>query len=307
MKFSLFNLYLVYILVSSVKSKVPKPKPARLGFFRETLRPEVRVIGGLKAERHQFPYQVSLQYNGVHICGGVLISETRVITAAHCKVRINALYEVVLGMLILYEDHEDIQRRMVENFTIHPEFPLFSRYIATDDIAVLDLSEPVKLTPAVQVIKLPTQKQCNAMGSMVISGWGYSNPEANQHSSTLRWAALPRITYKQCRQDLLAVARTSKPLDKTMICTSSVVGKNQSACSGDSGGPLVYDGAVVGIVSWGVIPCGTRHAPTVYIKPCSHESFLRSDSCSCLILNHGKSRLILSYLLYIFYINDLCS
>lgn len=89
------------------------------------------------------------------------------------------------------------------------------------------------------------------------------------------------------------------PLDEeTHICTGPITG-GVAACSGDSGGPLVlhivkdanttkYDsneGVIVedynnstvvllGIVSWGMTPCGEEGAPTIHTKVASYLDFI---------------------------------
>lgn len=78
-----------------------------------------------------------------------------------------------------------------------------------------------------------------------------------------------------CGEVLTALLGNPGPLDQTMICTGANIGKSQSACSGDSGGPLVKDDkTVVGVVSWGITPCGTKDAPSVYTNVCSHLKWI---------------------------------
>lgn len=50
----------------------------------------VRVIGGSDAQEGQFPYQVSLRVRGLHVCGGTIISNDFILTAAHCVEKVHA-------------------------------------------------------------------------------------------------------------------------------------------------------------------------------------------------------------------------
>ncbi|KAJ3660289.1 hypothetical protein Zmor_004744 [Zophobas morio] len=51
------------------------------------LLPDGRIIGGGDIDISQVPWQVSVQFYGAHICGGAILSQTWVITAAHCTDR----------------------------------------------------------------------------------------------------------------------------------------------------------------------------------------------------------------------------
>ncbi|KAF2904503.1 hypothetical protein ILUMI_01671 [Ignelater luminosus] len=288
--------YCLVLLLESIfadeKDISPIAGPHRINYFMDTRLKGFRVVGGVKATRHQFPYQISLQYNGRHICGGALINETRVITAAHCKIKKKGTYEVVAGIIKLKEKNEDVQRIRVKSFITHPKFP-FSNTVSTNDIGFLVLSEPVKLSNAVQLIGLPTYEQCESLEPVTITGWGYVDSEKEEVSKRLRWAKLQRITNKECASNLIRLTNTAQPLDSTMICIVAALGKNNSACDGDSGGPLVLDNVIVGVVSWGLTPCGLKKAPTVAARVCSYEKFIaRSSSSSRMFLYHIKSRFI---------------
>lgn len=59
----------------------------------------------------------------------------------------------------------------------------------------------------------------------------------------------------------------------TNLCTGPLTG-GLSTCSGDSGGPLIQNGEVIGIVSWGFIPCGTTNAPSVFVTVADYEGWI---------------------------------
>ncbi|XP_056614776.1 serine protease ami-like [Triplophysa dalaica] len=57
----------------------------------------VGIVNGTEAQPHSRPYMVSIQENGVHVCGGFLISDESVLTAAHCREK-NEILTVVAGV-----------------------------------------------------------------------------------------------------------------------------------------------------------------------------------------------------------------
>lgn len=136
-----------------------------------------RIVGGTEAEAHEFPYQVSLQWNYTngkppkHFCGGSLIAESYVITAAHCTVSSadNDWLEVVAGEHDLLLSDENVQRRRVIKMFVHEKFNV--EQVGPWDIAVLKLDEPFQLTSSVRLIELPAKGVLHH-GKGVVSGWG---------------------------------------------------------------------------------------------------------------------------------------
>lgn len=76
---------------------------------------------------------------------------------------------------------------------------------------------------------------------------------------------------------MIRISGTSYPLSPNNICTGPLSG-GLSACSGDSGGPLEQDGTVIGIVSWGMTPCGSRGAPSVFTKVSAYIDWINYNS-----------------------------
>lgn len=130
-----------------------------------------RIVGGKDASDGEFPYQISLQFKNQHFCGGSLISESWIVTAAHCKVDGLDPIEAVAGEHDLSSDSGDEQRRSVTEFTIHEDYEGGQNSVGPDDIAVIKVDEPFELSSRVTVIQLP-EPDSYPSGSAVVSGWG---------------------------------------------------------------------------------------------------------------------------------------
>lgn len=64
---------------------------------------KIKIVGGSAAEAGEFPFIVSLQRRGSHFCGGTLLNENTVLTAAHCSTSANAAsVSVRAGSLVSY-------------------------------------------------------------------------------------------------------------------------------------------------------------------------------------------------------------
>ncbi|KAL0274764.1 UNVERIFIED_CONTAM: hypothetical protein PYX00_002813 [Menopon gallinae] len=233
-----------------------------------------RITGGENAKEGEFPYQVSLQRNGKHFCGGVILSEKVVLTAAHCVLGKEALRtEIVAGFVNLTLPGKNVQRSAIEKISSHPDYP---GTVGPNDVAVLVLKTPFKFTTHVQKVFLPAAGQ-EVDGDTVLSGWGSTSRTFTPiFPEVLQKAKLPIVSFDDCKK-----AFPNSKLDKqSNICTGPLNG-DLSACSGDSGGPLVktINGKtyVVGLVSWGRIPCG-RGDPSVYTKVSNFIDYINKNS-----------------------------
>lgn len=64
-------------------------------------------------------------------------------------------------------------------------------------------------------------------------------------------------------------------LGPSNTCTGPLTG-NESVCSGDSGGPLTQNGEVIGVVSWGFVPCGTVDRPAVFVTVSEYVDWMNN-------------------------------
>lgn len=211
---------------------------------------EPRIVGGSDSDIKSFPYQVSVQCNGVHRCGGVIYNRNIIITAAHC----------------LFDDPRDIRihagssqwqsggvKIKVRKYEIHNGY---SSQTVVNDIALLRLSSPLRFSSKIQPIKLATSVPADG-ATAIVSGWGTTSDGAPDIPNQLKSAEVAIISRTNCASSAYSYGSDIKP---SMICAA---GPGKSACQRDSGGPLVSHGLLVGIVSWGE-GCADPKYPGVY-------------------------------------------
>nr|XP_013798177.1 PREDICTED: chymotrypsin-like protease CTRL-1 [Apteryx mantelli mantelli] len=227
-----------------------------------------KIINGQNAVPGSWPWQVSLQTrSGSHFCGGSLISENWVITAAHCEFNPYA-HVVVLGEYDQFSGAEAIQVKTVAKAITYPGWDAST---LNNDITLLKLTSPAQLGPRVSPVclppanvALPANLQC------VTTGWGRTNPNSNSLAQRLQQVALPLISSSQCMQ------YWGNRITTSMLCAGGV---GASSCHGDSGGPLVYQNGnvwtLIGIVSWGNSNCNIR-IPAVYTRVSQFRNWINN-------------------------------
>ncbi|XP_065357205.1 lectizyme-like [Calliphora vicina] len=248
---------------------------ASLDFVSKPGFPEGRIINGQEAAKGEAPFIVSLK-SGSHFCGGSIIDEHWVLTAAHCLIYNN--FQVVAG-LHQRNDESDVQIRQVSgkaNQFVHEKY---GGGVGPNDIGLIYIAEPFDLnalardgSAPVAKINLPSGKY-EQTGNGKLYGWGRNN--AGVLPNTLQTLDADIIGYTQCK----AALPSSAPIDPVNIC-SYTAGTTDGACNGDSGGPLVRWTAagaeIVGIVSWGYTPCATSKYPSVYTMTSAYNDWIQN-------------------------------
>ncbi|XP_032889385.1 transmembrane protease serine 2 [Amblyraja radiata] len=219
-----------------------------------------RIVGGNPALEGEFPWQVSLQVRGKHLCGGSIITPNWVVTAAHCGERISSPihWRVNAGHLYLREGSA-LTVHKIEKFIRHE---LFNSETKDFDVALMKLISPLEFSEKISPICLPNQGQVFHSGTYSwISGWG-DTKEGGKISEVLRKVAIPLINTQICRDHYYS------ELFPRMICAGFHEG-GFDACQGDSGGPLAVNQNslwwLVGTTSWGY-GCARSGKPGVYTK-----------------------------------------
>jgi len=215
-----------------------------------------KIVGGEEAQPYSIPFQVSFQtQSGFHFCGGAVIREDVIMTAAHCCVGQSASQvKIVAGEHNLFKDEGYEQTRDVSYIIIHEDYATATD---GDDICLLVLNEPLDFTDGtVGAVELPDQGEEYEGGDpAVVSGWGTLS-SGGQASDVLMKVEVPIVSDTICNVEYLF------QIEDSMICAGEY---GKDSCQGDSGGPLTCGGVHCGIVSWG-IGCGGRFHPGVYTQ-----------------------------------------
>ncbi|XP_006156590.1 transmembrane protease serine 6 [Tupaia chinensis] len=226
--------------------------------------PSSRIVGGAVSSEGEWPWQASLQVRGRHICGGALIADRWVVTAAHCfqedSMASPALWTVFLGKVWQNSRWPGEVSFKVSRLLLHPYHEEDSHDY---DVALLQLDHPVVRSATVHPVCLPARSHFFEPGLHCwITGWGAlheGGPTSN---------ALQKVDVQLIPQDLCSEAYRYQVTPR-MLCAGYRTG-NKDACQGDSGGPLVCKEPsgrwfLAGLVSWG-LGCGRPNYFGVYTR-----------------------------------------
>ena len=246
-----------------------------------------RIINGDEAVPYSFPFMVALvQANQLddmkqgQFCGGALVAERWVATAAHCLEGMKASKVAVLfyGHDLRESppfEHECTETILLDDKSCHENY---SDDTLQHDVCLLRLAAPpqcissgvLSITQATAVLDIAATV-APAGTEVTIMGWGNMAKSGTNYPNLLQEAQIEIATQTICEEQY------GSEFLPGMIC-GSVLGSIDS-CQGDSGGPLVVqvDGrwVLVGIVSWGY-GCATSTHHGVYASVSDYREWFSS-------------------------------
>lgn len=219
-----------------------------------------RIVGGEPSTSGEWPWMVALIRSGFpayqgQFCGGSLVHESWVLTAAHCMFDSSGSLvpgdiEVSIGEYDL--DDTQGQTRNITQIIVHPSY---NEFTSDSDLALIRLETPVSGVDILPLVSPQQMDNITAGYDVTVIGWGdtqQNNIDPDHINSTfpsiLRDVTLPYVTNETCMNSY------GSQITENMLCAGFSTGGYDS-CQGDSGGPLVFrineQWHQGGVVSWG--------------------------------------------------------
>ncbi|EFY89440.1 trypsin-like protease [Metarhizium acridum CQMa 102] len=224
-----------------------------------------RIVKGENAKEGDFPFMVSV-WSDRGQCGGVLLDNTTVLTAAHCLPRKGNKTSFRVGTLDRLSGGVEIK---VKTYKRHPDYRRTSGPIGEtkgeypkSDIAILKLATPVEESDKIGYAKLPANGSDPAPNTVALAaGWGVQTVKMLQGLKVADKLAKVAVTV-HARDKCLRDNWDPTGIDQ-IICAGGDDGKD--TCRGDSGGPLIDQatGELIGITAMSLDDC-FKGSPGLY-------------------------------------------
>lgn len=226
----------------------------------------LRIFGGGTSLPGLWPWQVALTVKDLFHCGGSLVADNWVVTAAHCVYnrhtrKLFSHIKVHLGVHDIKYGLRDPYVQSIDSKEI-VSHPNFNWNTFDSDLALIKLKWKANITDHVRPVCLPSKQQRRkvtpgAMGVML--GWGLT--EGEKTKTELQQVSMPVVGHSNCQK---AYKRETWPVTSNMLC-AGYDSNMKDSCKRDSGGGFLFPDSkgkkkkwfLGGIISWGNPKCGT--------------------------------------------------
>ncbi|KAH0950523.1 hypothetical protein HN011_001114 [Eciton burchellii] len=238
------------------------------------------LVYAVNTERHEyvdiedFPYHVSVQIAGQHVCSGAFIHESWIMTAASCVFRAknkSLTISVRVHTSLVSTGGNELE---ISHLVIHE---YFDKYLYFNDIALMKLKSPAEFGEKLLPIALPERQEERLRdGTLcIVTGWKRTLNTRSAGSTSknqLAAAVVATMNHDTCE---LAMPKY-KPLSKEMLCAINSTHPSET-CQGDLGAPLVSEQTLIGILSYG-LGCESNEYPGVYTRVSSYLPWIFQNS-----------------------------
>lgn len=239
--------------------------------------PTFRVIGGSYTGINEYPWQVALVYNKKFFCGGSLISDRHILTAAHCV--FGSFSKGLDKLVVSLGDHDLSTKNESEHIVAKVKHVIwhlhYNPHTTENDIALMELEEPVPFSYGVSAVKLPSDlddmfEEANA----TVTGWGRYSTRLKSTSHVLKEHSGPLMDTTKCLAAWDKFPGISARFPDH-VCFDVTMG---TPCHGDSGGPLVVCTGVqctqIGVVSFGFPLCTNVGLPAIFTRVSTYKGWI---------------------------------
>jgi len=236
-----------------------------------------KIVGGEEATPNQFPWIVALFIDNAWFCGGALISENWVLTAAHC-VDGASYYDIIAGAHNVRDESEANRMEITSyNGFTHENWDPSN---LANDIALIELPEAIEFNDYVKPSCLPAAENAAEEGDLLsVIGWGKPSDSAGGISDVLRMVHdRPVISNGECNNYYGII-------NDGIVCIDTTGGKG--SCNGDSGGPLISKDSSkaagdrwtqVGVVSFGSSAGCESGAPAGFSRTAFFADWIKENT-----------------------------
>lgn len=257
----------------------PTANPPTSGGCQCGVANPMRIVGGTEVQpAHKYPWQIGLKNRGgtSYWCGGAVINDRYILTAAHCFFDSNGNQEPAEDLVVGVGDHlmsstsDDVAATKtigVAEVILHPSYDSDD---FDNDVALVKLSEVLAFSAEVRPVCLPEDDSKTYAGAAgIASGWGTLSSGGNQPNQLME-VTLP----------ILEPSCWGQTVTDRMLCAGYAEG-GKDTCQGDSGGPLcVVEGDryyEVGVTSHGS-GCADANSPGVYSRVSKFLSWIKANT-----------------------------
>jgi len=236
-----------------------------------------------------FPFTFSFLFHTQHAvelskCGGTLIADDIVLSAAHCSDQTNQ--QVSIGAYEKNTANGGARGRFCDEWITDPNYATDDGAPNNSDFALCKLNKPIDTSEWTTTLSVNTESAFPPDGeALIVMGLGWLNSDGDK-PTIVQDVTVPVINQELCKNPWGYMY-----VEDTMLCAGFYETGGKDSCKGDSGGPIVQrksnrdDGTIidtlVGVVSFGV-PCAFRERPSVYGRVSSRFDWIRDTMCNTL-------------------------